>query len=64
MNDDEPPDLLAELLRAVRRGEPWVIALILITVITVILAGLLWLATHPEPPHAPAPAARHHLMET
>lgn len=61
MNDDEP-DLLADMLRAIRRGEPWVIALIAILALTVTLTALLWLATNHEP--TPAPATRHHLLET
>jgi hypothetical protein len=63
VNDDQPPNLLADMLRAIRRGEPWVIALIAILALTVTLTALLWLATHHEPQRAPAHTTRH-LLET
>lgn len=43
---DEPPNLLADMLRAIRRGEPWVITLLAILALTVTLTAVLWLATH------------------
>lgn len=64
MNDDEPRDLLTDMIAAARRGEPWVIALLGILALTVTLTAVLWLATHHDPPNAPAPTTRHHLLET
>lgn len=52
---DEPVNLLTDMLRAIRRGEPWVIALLGILALTITLAGVLWLVTH----HEPAPAPTH-----
>lgn len=56
MTGDPPPhDLLADMLRAARRGEPWVITLIALLTLTVVLTALL-LATSTEP--APTPSTR------
>lgn len=54
--NDEPPNLLTEMLAALRRGEPWVITLLAILSLTVIVAALLWLTTHHEPTPAPTHA--------